>query len=191
VRPRSGLREQTMQAAGLIRQLPPVTRDRPAAPPGWRRTWLPRLAVGLAAVFAVAAIGMGTAMNGAEHRLAAARGSSHAMAVVLGSPDAVLLTARVTSGGRATIVMSHRYDALVFTVSGLPALPAARSYQLWVMGPGGPRSAGLLAAGPDGRAGPTVVSGLARGDRVGLTVEPAGGSARPTARAILMVTLSA
>jgi anti-sigma-K factor RskA len=191
VRPRAGLREQTMQAAGLIRQLPPVTRDRPAAPAGGRRTWLPRLAVGLAAVFAVAAIGMGTAMNGAEHRLAAARGSSHAMAVVLGSPDAVLLTARVTSGGRATVVMSHRYDALVFTVSGLPALPAARSYQLWVMGPGGPRSAGLLAAGPDGRAGPTVVSGLARGDRVGLTVEPAGGSARPTARAILMVTLSA
>ena len=36
-----------------------------------------------------------------------------------------------------------------------------------------------------------VISGLARGDRVGLTVEPAGGSARPTAPAILMITLSA
>jgi anti-sigma-K factor RskA len=59
------------------------------------------------------------------------------------------------------------------------------------MGPGGPRSAGLLpAAAADGRAGPMVVSGLARGDRVGLTVEPAGGSARPTAPAILMMALS-
>jgi anti-sigma-K factor RskA len=191
VRPRPGLREQTMQAAGLVRQLPPVTRRLPPGPPGWRRTWLPRLAVAAAAVLAVVAIGMGTAMHGAEHRLDQARGSSHAMAVVLGSPDATMLTARVTRGGQATIVMSPRYRAGVFTASGLPALPAARAYQLWVMSPGGPRSAGMLPAGPDGRAGPMVISGLARGDRVGLTVEPAGGSARPTARAILMITLSA
>jgi anti-sigma-K factor RskA len=190
VRPRPELREQTMQAAGLVRQLPPVTGDRPAASPRPRRAWLPRLAVSLAAVFAVLAIGIGTAMNGAEHRLADDRGSSHAMAVVLGSPDAVMLTAKVISGGRATIVMSHRDHALVFTASGLAALPSARVYQLWVMGPGGPRSAGLLPAAADGRAGPMVVSGLARGDRVGLTVEPAGGSARPTAPAILMMALS-
>jgi anti-sigma-K factor RskA len=191
VRPRAELREQTMQAAGLIRQLPPVTRDRPPAPAGWRRTWLPRLAAAAAAVFLVLAVGMGTVMHGAEHRLDQARGSSHAMAVVLGSPDATMLTAKLTSGGRATIVMSHRYGSLVFTASGLPALPSARAYQLWVMRPGGPRSAGMLPAGPDGRAGPMVISGLARGDRVGLTVEPAGGSARPTAPAILMITLSA
>ena len=125
-------------------------------------------------MFAVLAIGMGTAMDGAEHRLEAARGSSHAMAVVLGAPDAVMLTARVTSGGHATIVMSRRDRALVFTASGLHGLPPARAYQLWVMGPGGPRSAGLLRAGAGGRAGPMVVSGLSRGDRVGLTVEPAG-----------------
>jgi anti-sigma-K factor RskA len=191
VRPRAHLREQTMQAAGLTRQLPPVTRGLPADPPGWRRTWLPRLAVAAAAVFAVVALAMGTAMHGAQSRLDQARGSSHQVAVVLGSPDATLLTARLASGGRATIVMSHRQGALVFTASGLPALPSARSYQLWVMSPGGPRSAGLLPAGPDGRAGPMVISGLARGDRVGLTVEPAGGSARPSSPAILMVTLSA
>ena len=191
VRPRPELREQTMQAAGLIRQLPPLTRDLPAAPPGRRRPWLLRLAVAAAAVFAALAIGMGTAMHGADNQLDQVRGSSHAMAVVLGSPDATMLTAKLTSGGRATMVMSHRYGALVFTATGLPALPSARSYQLWVMSPGGPRSAGLLAAGPDGRAGPMVISGLARGDRVGLTVEPAGGSAQPTSRAILMITLSA
>jgi hypothetical protein len=142
-------------------------------------------------VFAVLAVGMGTVMHGAEHRLDQAQGSSHAMAVVLGSPDATMLTAKLTSGGRATIVMSHRYGSLVFTASGLAALPSARSYQLWVMQPGGPRSAGLLPAGTDGRAGPMVISGLARGDRVGLTIEPAGGSARPTSPAILMLTISA
>ena len=74
------------------------------------------------------------------------------MAVVLGSPDAVMLTAKVTSGGRATVVMSHRDHALVFTASGLPALPSARAYQLWVMGPAARDPPGLLppppAAGP-------------------------------------------
>jgi anti-sigma-K factor RskA len=35
-----------------------------------------------------------------------------------------------------------------------------------------------------------VVSGLAAGDRMGLTVEPAGGSARPTSAAILILRLA-
>ena len=191
VRPRAELREQTIQAMGLIRQLPPVTRDLPPAPAGWRRAWLPRLAVAAAAVFAVVAVVTGTAMHGAEHRLDQAQGRSHELAVVLGSPDATMLTAKLTIGGHATIVMSHRYRALVLTASGLPTLPSARAYEVWVMGPGGPRSAGMLLAGPDGRAGPMVVTGLARGDRVGLTVEPAGGSPRPTSLPVVMVTLGA
>ena len=189
VRPRAGLREQTMQAMSQIRQLPPVTRDLPPAPAGRRRAWLPRLAVAAAVVFAVVAIGTGTAMHGAESRLDQAQGRSHEMAIVLGSPDASLLTAKLTSGGQASIVMSHRYRALVLTASGLPALPPARTYQVWVMGPAGPRSAGLLPAGPDGRAGPMVITGLARGDWVGLTVEAAGGSPRPTSLPVVMVTL--
>ncbi|MGH3274834.1 MAG: anti-sigma factor, partial [Streptosporangiaceae bacterium] len=186
---RPELREQTAQAASRIRQLPPVTGSQRAAPAAWTRTWLPRMAVATAAGFAILAAGLGTAMHGAQIRLGQAQGSSHAMAMVLGAPDAVMLTARVTSGGSATAVMSHRYRALVFTAAGLPALPPARVYQLWVMSPGGLRSAGVLVAGGDSRAGPMVISGLARGDRVGLTVEPAGGSPRPTSRPILVLTL--
>ena len=37
--------------------------------------------------------------------------------------------------------------------------------------------------------GPMVISGLARGDEVGLTVEPAGGSPQPTSPPILMLLL--
>jgi len=35
--------------------------------------------------------------------------------------------------------------------------------------------------------GPMVVSGMAAGDRVGLTVEPASGSPRPSSRPIMMI----
>jgi len=208
IQPRAGLREQTMLAAGQVRQLPPVTSDGPAgAAPWWRvalatrhaharltgagraRAWVPRLAVALAALFAVAAVGMGTAMHRAEDRLDLAQGRSHAIAAVLAAPDATMLTAQVSSGGSATVVMSHRDGALVFTAAGLPALPGSSSYELWLMGPGGPKSAGLLPPSRGGMTGPMVISGLAAGDKVGLTVEPAGGSVRPTSPPILMLGL--
>jgi anti-sigma-K factor RskA len=205
VRPRAELREQTMQAAGLIRQLPPVTRDDQARPRTQRRGarhalagmaraarphgWLPRLAIVAAAAFAVVAVVLGTAMHGAESRLDVAQQRSHAVAAVLGAPDATMLTAQVSSGGSATVVMSHRASALVFTAADLPALPRSRSYQLWVMGPAGSRPAGVLPAPRNGMTGPMVISGLAPGDKVGLTVEPAGGSSRPTSPPILMLTL--
>jgi Anti-sigma-K factor rskA/Putative zinc-finger len=205
IRPRAGLREQTMLAAGQLRQLPPATRDSPAGQvTRWRaarhalvrltgagrpRAWVPRLAVAVAAASVAAAVVMGSAMHGADNRLSLAQGRSHAIAAVLGAPDVTMMTAEVRSGGSATVVMSHRDRALVFTAADLPALPGPKSYELWLMGPGGPRPAGMLPAARRGMSGPMVVSGLARGDKVSLTVEPASGSARPTSPPILMLGL--
>jgi anti-sigma-K factor RskA len=142
-----------------------------------------------AAAFAAVAVVTGTGMHGAEHQLDMARGRSQAVATVLTAPDATMLTARVTSGGSATVVMSDHASALVFTAAGLPALSSSSSYELWVMGPAGPRSAGMLPAVRHGMVGPMVIFGLAPGDKVGLTVEPAGGSVRPTSPTILMLGL--
>jgi anti-sigma-K factor RskA len=204
VRPRPALREQTVQAASLIRQLPPPgpagesATPRPPLPRrvlsaalGTRRagSWLPRLAVVAALAFALVAAGMGAAMHGAERRLDLAQDHSRVIATVLGAPDATMMTRPVATGGRATVVMSHRAAALVFTAADLRPLPSSRAYELWLMGPSGPRAAGLLPAARHGMTGPMVVSGLAPGDEVGLTVEPAGGSARPTSVPILMIVL--
>jgi anti-sigma-K factor RskA len=191
VRPRAELREQTVRAAAQIRQLPPAGAVGPDRRPAPRRGrgWLPRLAIGIAAVFALVAGGFGYAMHGAEHRLNMAQSRSHAIANVLGAADAKMMTGRVSTGGSATVVMSHRASALVFTAADLRSLPRARAYQLWLMGPSGSRSIGVLPAARNGMAGPMVVSGLAPGDAVGLTVEPAGGSRQPTSAPILMLIL--
>jgi anti-sigma-K factor RskA len=197
VRPRAELREQTVRAAAQIRQLPPVTAAEPASPAArWRhapagpgRRWLPRLAIGIAAVFALVAAGFGYAMHGAEHRLDMAQSRSHEIAAVLGAPDAKMMTGQIRTGGSATVVMSHRARTLVFTAADLRSLPRARAYQLWLMGPSGARSVGMLPVARHGMTGPLVVSGLAPGDKVGLTVEPAGGSPRPTSVPILMLLL--
>jgi anti-sigma-K factor RskA len=187
VRPRPELRDQTMQAAARLRQVPPVVaeqapRSRPRLLTFMRETgralrgqsWTVRVAA-LAAVGCLAvAVVFGAQMHGAQSRLNAARAQAHDVALVLGAPDAV---------------MSHRAGELVLTANGLPVLPRAWVYQVWLMGPAGDRSAGLLHAAHGKMAGPMLVTGLLSGDRVGLTVEPAGGSRRPTNRPILLLEL--
>jgi anti-sigma-K factor RskA len=100
-----------------------------------------------------------------------------------------LLTAAVTAGGQAHVLESPRLRAFVFTAAGLPALPAAKAYELWLIGPAGTRPAGLLPRSKAGKTGPVVVAGLAQGDHLGVTVEPAGGVPRPTSRPVLTLRL--
>lgn len=199
--------DRVLAAAAWTRQVPPVTgqavarrtrragragRARPAPVPerGWRAL-RPGLALTLAAVFLAAAAASGTVALTIEHRLGAAQLHDHAIAQVLNAPDAVMLTERVRTGGTATVVMSRRDRSLVFTTAGLPPLTSARCYQLWLMGPSGDRSAGMLPEPREGMTSPVIASGLAAGDWVGLTVEPAGGSPHPTSTPVLMLRLPA
>jgi anti-sigma-K factor RskA len=192
VQPPPGMRDAALAAAAQTRQLPPAVRAEAGPWPARaaaRGRWLPRLALGLAGALAAVAIVLGVAVGGAQHRLDQAQLHTRAIATVLNAADATMLTAKVSTGGTATVVMSHRERALVFTAAGLQPLPAAEGYELWLMGPGGDRGAGMMAGSRPGSVGPMVVSGLASEDRVGLTVEPAGGSPRPTSAPVLMLDL--
>jgi anti-sigma-K factor RskA len=197
VLPPDGFREAVLRAAGKTRQLPPAT----AVPPTpWRLGpdlfgWRPRLGVVLAGavacVLAVAAIVAGISAYGMHSRLDQDQGHDHAVAMVLGAPDATMMSAPVTTGGTATVVMSHRERALVFTAADLRVLPSSESYELWLMGPAGSRPAGMISMSGNGKmAGPMVVSGLSAGDKVGVTVEPAGGSRRPTTLPVVVIALT-
>jgi anti-sigma-K factor RskA len=198
VRPPARLRDAVLRTAGQTRQLPPADAPAPAA---WaaagdrrRSRRRPRLviavAVGLACVLAVVAVAAGVVTYGMRGRLDQTQGRDHAVAAVLSASDATMMSARVTTGGTATVVMSHHERALVFTAADLHVLPAGESYELWLIGPAGTRSAGLINASPRARmVGPMVVSGLAAGDSVGMTVEPDGGSPRPTSPPVLLINL--
>lgn len=76
----------------------------------------------------------------------------------------------------------------VFVAAGLPPAPASRTYQLWLVGPAGARSAGLLATGSGG-GGTRLLTGIDGAERVALTVEPGGGSSQPTSAPVLVVDL--
>jgi len=200
VPPRPELREQTVRAAALIRQLPPAVADEPARGRAARlasrpasavrgRPWLAVTASAVVAVLAAALIALGLHLNSMQDRLTATEQRDTVIAAILTAHDATMRTAHVQTGGTATVVMSHHMRALVFTASGLTSLPPSKAYELWLMGPAGDTPAGLLRPGRDGMSGPMVVRKLAPGDELGLTVESAGGSRHPTSALIALVTL--
>jgi anti-sigma-K factor RskA len=206
--PPAGLIQRAVAAAAQTQQLAPVG---PLSRRSWRahcadlatsfgltggtgpgaraRARMTRLAVTLAVAGVALAVILALAARSAQDQLQQDQRHSHAIAAVLTARDAAIMRARVDTGGTATVVMSGREHALVFAAKGLPALPATRCYELWLMRPGGDKPAGMLPSPRHGMTGPVLASGLRTGDRLGLTIEPAGGSPRPTTATILLLAL--
>jgi hypothetical protein len=111
------------------------------------------------------------------------------IAAVLTSPDAITLTAAVRNGGTSTIVMSPSRGQLVFAASGLAPLPRSKCYLLWLLRPGGDIAASRLPPPIDSMTGPVIASGIHDHDHLGLSVEPAAGSSKPTTAMLIDVAL--
>ena len=190
--PPARLREQVLAEAARTRQQPPPVTEAPNAPRAWlgfTRPTAPRLAVAAAGVCILIALGLGALTLSTQHRLGVEEAHNREIAAVMNAPDADIMTVRARTHGSATVVMSHAARALVLTTVRLPALPATEVYQVWLMGPRRDRSAGVLPVPHQGMTAPMVVSGLADGDRLGLTVEAAGGAKHPDSPPVLMLDL--
>jgi anti-sigma factor RsiW len=140
-----------------------------------RAAWSRRLAVAAAAASVAAAAVLGVDQLSTQHQLDTARASGAAIARVVTANDAQVETARTSAGGSVTVVTSAALRESVVSATGMAALPSGRVYQAWVMTPaGGARSVGLL------QGTQLLASAVRAGDRIGITVEPAGGASRPT-----------
>lgn len=185
--PSPQLKERVLAAAAHTRQLPPAAVDRPQVQA--RQSWLPRIAVAFGAACLAVAVVLAFALSSTQRQLDSARAQDKAISAVLAAPGARILTARSTVGGTGTVVVAASQERLIFTAAGLPPLSAAKVYQLWLMGPPQTRSAGLLPRPASGRTAPLLAAGLRPGDRVGVTVEPAGGTSQPTTTPILVMSV--
>jgi anti-sigma-K factor RskA len=207
----AAMRERVMTAAARTRQLPPEIRTH-ARP---RRTrgsapWIPWLSGAVATAGIAVAVFFGFTQAHTQDQLNAARAQSHALAAeqarveaeltqarehdqalaqVLGAPHVTLLSHSTSKGGVAVVVLDAATRKLVVATSGLPALPAGQVYQLWLIGPVKIVSAGLLPTAQAGVTTPVVATGIVKGDKLGLTVEPAGGSKQPTTTPIVALPL--
>jgi hypothetical protein len=136
----------------------------------WWRPWIARLALAAACAFLVLAGILGVTARIAQRQLAEDLQRSHQVAAVLTAPDATMLDARVTTGGTATVVMSRRQRALVFAATGLRTLPSSQCNELWLLGPGQDKPAGML---PTARYFELIGSGLSGSEasqRVGVSL---------------------
>lgn len=111
------------------------------------------------------------------------RDRSAALAEVMTAPDATAIELQ-GSGGTGRVVWSPSLGRSVVVLDGLPELPADRAYQLWFVVGGEPipadvyepRDARVVAPAGD------LPEGL---EVIGVTEEPAAGSAAPTGPMLL------
>lgn len=176
--PPADLKHRVVPVIRHERQLPPLVASTEPVRRAWSR-WAPLLAV---AASVVAATAMGAQARSLHTELDQTQQRLQAISRVLTAPDV-----RLTKGHGATAAVSRDLDSVIVLAKGMPEPPPDRVYQAWLIGPGGPRSAGLLQVGPD--AVPVLAGGAADAAQLGITVEPAGGSSRPTTSVVALLTL--
>jgi anti-sigma factor RsiW len=191
VAPPARMELRVLAASYRTRQLPPLPGPRVSRPYraqvarlfAGRSGRVPRRVASFAAAASVAAaVALGVTQFATQHQLQRVRASGAAITRVVTAPDARLATRGTSAGGSVTVVASAALQEAVVTTTGLVSPPAGRIYQVWVMSPSGARSAGLLA-----RAGTLLASAVLPGDRIGITVEPAGGTSRPTTTPVVVL----
>jgi negative regulator of sigma E activity len=197
--PPADFRARVMSAIPEVRQLPPLVPDsagsRSSQRSGRWRLWHRRLPqMVLAACLVVAMVAVGLAVD-AEHqvnqqraRAAAAQQQAATLSQLLVAPDATYRTGHLAGGGSSTVVASRQLGQAAFVYHGLPALPDTKVYELWYSRGGVMVPAGLVSSSDP--SGATLLNGSPIGAvGVGVTVEPAGGSPRPTTAPILLTPL--
>lgn len=203
VQPSASLRSSIMDLLDSTPQLPKLeaqdpapsvstTTSRPAAPettgellepiPLARQRWFMRPAVLLAG--AAAAVGLffggGAAFNALQPE---GPGTSQAIGAdasqILAASDVRHTASDIKSGGTATLYWSNDLKRSVVVLDGASALPSTKTYQLWYIKGSNIKSAGTIDASSN-TATQVLQGDLVKGDLVGITVEPAGGSKQPT-----------
>jgi len=85
----------------------------------------------------------------------------------------------VTGGGTATVVWSDDLGTSAVILAGVAAPPAGKTYELWYIG-SQITPAGLVDSVHGGTTTAVLDGSKSKGDTIGITVEPAGGSEQPT-----------
>ncbi len=108
-------------------------------------------------------------------------------AQISAAADSQQQVAPVEGGGDATLVYSNELDRSAIVIDRLPELAAGEVFQLWYIDSSGAQSAGTFTPADSGRTLRVLEGAMAEKDIVGITVEPAGGSSKPTTDPITVI----
>jgi|RhiMetdeSRZDD1v2_1073273.scaffolds.fasta_scaffold137853_3 anti-sigma-K factor RskA len=185
--------------AQLLRRVAAQTPTR-GVERGQRRIWWPALAAASLAAAAALLVYLGLTVSDLRREVAARsqeaatlRGEvtrQRELLALLGAPDtqAVALAGLAPSPeARGRMWWNESRRSGFFVASGLPAVPAGKTYQLWVISGGKPISAGIFPVDPRGgvalRVGP--IPEAAAAEVFAVTLEPAGGLPAPSGQMYL------
>ncbi|WP_077040888.1 anti-sigma factor domain-containing protein [Rhodococcus sp. MTM3W5.2] len=102
-------------------------------------------------------------------------------AQVMSAPDVRTSSTEVPGGGSATAVYSRSTDAAVLMMNDVTPPAPESVYQMWLIaGTGAPVSAGMMSPDQVSPSTVAVLDDLDGASLLAFTVEPAGGSERPT-----------
>ncbi len=207
VDPPMSLRQAVYEQIAITRQAPPLVafpterrfwkRGRTQAPhsaspqrPPARPRNRPALA-GWAVAVALALFAGGLTVHtiSQQHSIDSARAQADTFTALLAAPDSRVGAGQVSTGGMVVVTASRTRDEAAIALTGLVPPPAGHAYQLWIIGPGGTRSGGVVPTDSRGTAGPLVTRGLGDARTVGLTLEPIGGSTQPTTTPLILLPM--
>jgi len=172
----------------------PTPEAAPGATPGRaeraaHRRWFqrPGLLLGAAAAAIVLFVGgafVGSTLSGGNSYQSQ---QASALAEINAAPDVQRATAQVEGGGTATLVWSGELGRSALVANDLPALPDGKTYELWYMRDGQAIPAGTMNPANSGSTWRVLTGDMSAGDTVGVTVEPSGGSDKPTSPPIVAI----
>jgi anti-sigma-K factor RskA len=103
------------------------------------------------------------------------------------SPTIELEGSWADQGANAEVVSIHKNQAIL-VAKDMPSVPEERTCQIWVISDDVPKPSGLFQPDQNMTAAP-VTNSLKKGDVIAVTVEPAGGSKKPTSDPVLLAKL--
>ena len=183
-----------ISSAGAPRPAGTTARPRPAGLA--RRRWAP-LVSAAAALVLLAGVGLGGWVAGQdasrrdmEHQVAVAQeqqAQQAALLAIMASPDAKIQTTAIGDSGSVTVASSQKVNQAAIMASSMPVLPTGKTYELWFISAAGAVPAGLMPGTKGTAEAVQVLNGeLGGATHVGITVEPAGGSPKPTTTPVLV-----
>ncbi|OLR91589.1 anti-sigma factor [Actinokineospora bangkokensis] len=144
-----------------------------------------------AAVLLVVAVSLGVLLVRNTNQLDSTQQQAAAVSELLSATDAKVVTGTTTSGINGTVVVSRERGQVLLLAGNVPSAPSGKTYQVWLMGDGAPRSIGLISPDDAGHATLLDTSGVGAADNVGVTVEPTGGSQAPSNDVVMQMALPA
>ncbi|MDX6367919.1 MAG: hypothetical protein QOK30_2995 [Nocardioidaceae bacterium] len=143
----------------------------------------------LAAAAVVVAVAMGGWAVQSRNDANQATAQAQQLSSLLTAKDVRTASAGFGTAGNGTVVVSRSQGRALLVAADLPALPSGKVYEAWTFSSSPtPKPAGTFTA----RSAPAVVSlpsAAVGASQVAVTVEPSGGSQRPTSKPVFAVTL--